>query len=376
MSKSKSLNATTLNMKGDGYYDDHSQVQNLVLVRLLPLLYECLAAVPTPAFGQPFGIVDYGCSEGKNSIYVVRAAIEKVRASRPEQAFSVVHEDLPTNNFNRLFQQLHEFAPYDATPESPVHVFASGTSFYSAVVPPKTVHLGISSSALHWTSVHPVIANHIYHCGATAEEQAIYAAAAAEDWQKFLVQRAQELVDGGRLIVTMAARFDDSESISDDTYSAQLVLELLNDILEQLVVEGKIERSSLDAFSIPIYSRSKDEIIEPVVNGAVKDVLSFESLEIEIIPCPFHEAYKQDGDAGDYADGLTGIVRAISEPVLLRALFQSKERRRSELKASAEQKLADTIFERFHAAVLEDPDRYTFYPKHATLVLKKNSTAK
>lgn len=376
MSKSKSLSATTLNMKGDGYYDDHSQVQNLVLVRLLPLLDECLAAVPAPAVGQSFGIVDYGCSEGKNSIFVVRAVIDRIRASRPKQAFSVVHEDLPTNNFNRLFQQLYESAPYDATPESPVHVFASGASFYSAVVPPQTVHFGISSSALHWTSVHPVLANHIYHCVATTEEQTIYAAAAAEDWQKFLVQRAHELVDGGRLIVTMAARFDAADSASDDTYSAQLVLELLNEILEQLVVEGKIERSSLDAFSIPIYSRSKNEIVEPVINGVVKDVLSFESLEVEIIPCPFHVAYKQDGDARKYADGLTGIVCAIIEPVLLHGLFQSKERRRSELAASAEQKLADTIFERFHAAVLAKPDQYTFYPKHATMVLKKNSTAK
>ena len=373
----------SLSMKGDGYYDSHSQVQNVVIRQLIPLVTELIASIPSPAPEHEFCIVDYGCSEGKNSIIVIKAAIEAVRKLLPNQLFMVVHEDLPANNFNRLFDQIYNgdgkpgASIYGSSLESPVLVFASGSSFYARVMPSEAVQLGISSSAAHWTSSSPKIDAHIFHAGASIEENENYADAAALDWFNFLKSRSLELVPGGKIVVTVAARVSAKDAGSiyklHENHSAKTIFQLLNDLLEELVKEKQLESSALANFSIPIYCRNKDELVEPVTTGELQGQLLLEAIKIESIPCPLHTQFKKDGDAGTYAAGLTGIVRAITEPLMLSGLFNLKERRKSALASVPEQKILELIFARMQAKIMASPDLYTFYPCHATMVFAKST---
>src|SRR5262249_43336107 len=159
--------------------------------------------------------------------------------------FMVIHEDLPKNNFNRLFQNLYNdgeaehATPYGATADNPIMVFASGQSFYTQVTPDETVHLAYSSSSVHWTTNAPVLSKHVHHAYATKEETNEYYAIAKSDWFRFLQNRERELVPGAKLIVTCGARFDDSEYVSDETddserenYSAQVISDLLFNVIQ------------------------------------------------------------------------------------------------------------------------------------------------
>src|SRR3546814_6374884 len=58
---------------------------------------------------RPLVIVDYGCSQGRNSMAPMRAAIEALRVRTGEgRAVEVVHTDLPSNDFTYLFTTLDD----------------------------------------------------------------------------------------------------------------------------------------------------------------------------------------------------------------------------------------------------------------------------
>jgi hypothetical protein len=107
------------------------------------------------------------------------------------------------------------------------------------------------------------------------------------------------------------------------------------------------------------------------VDGSLGDTLKMEQFEILRIECPFHMKYLEDGNAQAYADGLTGIVRGFTEPLILRHLFGLQERRREQLDMAYEQKVTNQIFDRLNQAIAANPMKYTFYPVHAVMVLSK-----
>ena len=64
--------------------------------------------VALPAGSQPIVIADYGSSEGHNSLLPLGAAIAILRQRiGPDRAISVVHTDLPENDFSVLFETLN-----------------------------------------------------------------------------------------------------------------------------------------------------------------------------------------------------------------------------------------------------------------------------
>jgi len=95
-------------MKPGGYYDQHSSLQRATVESLLPWVDQAVAGMTLPDEEQPFTIADYGCSEGSNSILAMGQVAAALLRRRPAQPVCGVHSDLPTNNFNRLFANLHD----------------------------------------------------------------------------------------------------------------------------------------------------------------------------------------------------------------------------------------------------------------------------
>ncbi len=94
----------TKGMVGGGYYDAHSSFQADTAASVAPLLQQAVAALTMPATGE-VTVADYGCSEGRNSMATVNAALDLLLA-RGAKGFSVVHNDLPTNDWNTLSRNL------------------------------------------------------------------------------------------------------------------------------------------------------------------------------------------------------------------------------------------------------------------------------
>jgi len=374
-----------IKMKDGGFYDEHSQSQHAAINMTLPYVEAAVGAVPLPGENEPFVIVDYGCSEGKNSVHVVNAIIDIVRRRRQDQLFNVIFNDLPHNNFNRLFENIYRGGFKQsllAADEAGKNVlaFASGQPFHLQVMPARTVHFGYSSSAAHWLTElpKPAIRNHIYFSGATESEKKKLSEIAAKDWHNFLNLRALEMKSGARLVITMVASLTGSKrdiKIDDkhksiyarrtgpqETYGAQIMLDLINEIVQQLALEKKISPQEAEAVWFPVYPRNLDEVLSPIMESELKQKFIVEQAELVQIACPVFEKYLQTGDSENYAKSMTEIARAVMETLLLNQLEKSE---------LAKQKIIDEIFDRMQSRIQSQPEYYTFFPIHSVLVLAR-----
>lgn len=371
-------------MKGDGFYDGNSDLQRRIIQSVLPLLQKAAGQVPPPANSAPYTLVDYGCSEGSNSIFTMKLTIDIVRSIYPHLGFMVVHNDLPANNFNRLFSALQSdqsgyATVYGASIENPVFVFASGQSFCTQVMPANSVHLGFSSASLHWSSRVPpgLVHDHIACYLGTADEVERGEALALADWKNFLTARYAELAPGGRLIITAGAKYENGEEAARqlerffhlstkrplEFQSAEVILTLLNEVLLEAADQGHIDKQRLREFAMPLLCRSMSEWRAPFTTADCPADFVLEHAYIETIGCPHHERYKMDGDKLVYAKALTNLVRAFAEPSLVQGLFPTKK--------GDSARAMDIIFQTLERRIAADPDRYTFYPIQAVLVVAK-----
>lgn len=97
-------------MEGHGVYNRSSRVQAAGLAPAIPLL-ECAAqtVLLSETADDPLVIADYGSSEGKNSLAPMTVAIRAIRErAGVERAISIVHTDLPGNDFMRVVSDAHQ----------------------------------------------------------------------------------------------------------------------------------------------------------------------------------------------------------------------------------------------------------------------------
>ena len=276
---------TIPSMKGDGFYDRNSQVQEQFILSSQGLLEEAARLVP---LAGPVGLADLGCSEGKNSLMLMRRLVELLR-QRTQEPITVTHNDLPANNWNGFFRNL---TPYGA------FVQASATSFFQPIVAPNSLHIACCYSSVHWLSRIPELPNPlgVLHARMSLESQQRMAIQAARDWEAFLRARSQELVPGGRLVLVSGGN-------KDGDVAGIKMYALLERILQELY---------LPPFVMPIYYRSRQEMEEPLERCGFQ----LEHFSISRLTTPFAEQLKQDGDRQTYARATTGFVRAWMEPLL------------------------------------------------------------
>lgn len=123
---------------------------------MLPLLSEALDGVRLSTAAGAFVLADLGCSSGSNTINMVEVMIKhmseryKAAGYEPPPEFSAFFCDLPSNDFNTLFQLLPP--PYaDCGGRC---YFAAGVpgSFHRRLFPAKYVDFFYSAFSLHWLS--------------------------------------------------------------------------------------------------------------------------------------------------------------------------------------------------------------------------------
>ncbi len=94
-------------MEGHGVCNRSSRVQAAGLSPAVPVLERAAGTVPLTDTPEAIVIADYGSSEGRNSLVPMAIAIRRLRDRvGPDRAISVVHTDLPGNDFNAMFETL------------------------------------------------------------------------------------------------------------------------------------------------------------------------------------------------------------------------------------------------------------------------------
>jgi len=299
-------------MEGSGAYNRSSSVQASGLSPAVPLLEQAAQSVPLADAPAPVVIADYGASEGRNSLAPMAAAIACLRTrTGPDRAISVVHTDLPGNDFNALFQVLA------GDPNSYLHgnpaVFAYGVgrSFYEQILPAESVTLGWSSWAVQWLSRIPgPIPDQIQVAfSKNAAAHAAYTGQAAQDWRDFLRCRARELRRGGRLVVLTMALDEHGQ------FGYRAVVGAIYDGLLRLADEGVIRPDEVRRMAIPTVGRSRADLLAPFADGRFAD-LAVEHVDVFDSEDHIFEDFQRDRDARGYAARWAAFSRASVFPTL------------------------------------------------------------
>jgi hypothetical protein len=342
-------------MKGAGYYDRHSAAQLSSIQALQDWVDEAVASVPLPDSPQAVTVLDLGSSEGGNAIQVIGTIVAGLRR-RTRQPLQTIYSDLASNNFNQLFANLEEARRAGFFPAG-VYPSAVGGSFYRPLLPPGTVHFASSFNSIQWLDQLPAVPvpdfvgyrrPHPPRLGpaVSPEATAAFREQAEQDLVRFLECRARELVPGGKLL--LASPGDTDEACVADGFA-----DVLNDSCLDLVAAGRLQRGDYEHLTFPAYFRTVAELIEPLErdDSPLHRVFTVDRAEALEVPTPFFVEFRRSGDAAAYAGAYTGFLRAISEPVVKAALRLPERNEAATL---------ECLYERIHARLEAEPERYLF----------------
>lgn len=310
-----------------------------------------------------FAIADFGCSCAWNTVntmhFIVRCVVDQasVLISPPVPAnplhILAFFNDLPSSDFNTLFTLL---SSSQLAPQAGLNFIPCGLpgSFYSRLFPPRYLHIGLCTLALHNLSMVPKAVqdrncpawneNGIWILeGCKTETAKEYKKQFQKDFTCFLQHRSQELVSGGLLFCVMIA----SPCKTLHRRHPNKLYENLQMAWRQLVFEGLLEKASLDAFNLPIFLPTVDEVKEVVSCtqlGVEFEVVEVEYVEVERAPMHVWKEYAA-ADSKTWGNTCETMVRnfvgSLIQPHLGPAKFELLMERFKEL-AAADDKVYHT----------------------------------
>jgi SAM dependent carboxyl methyltransferase len=246
-------------MEGAGFYNRHSLIPSGGGALALPHLERAVAGVPLAPVDEPVVVVDYGSSQGFNSLAPMRLAIESIRRrSGAKRAVLVHHVDQPLNQFNALFELL-DVSPERYSLHDPcVFPCAIGRSFYESVLPPNSVHVGWSSYAgMSVRRIPALIPGHFVFQRSTGDVRTAWERQGAEDWETFLSLRARELRPGGCLVVTVTGADERGAS------AFERVFDQANAELATMVDEGALAAEDRRRMALNVWPRRMSDLVAP-----------------------------------------------------------------------------------------------------------------
>ena len=304
-------------MEGHGVYNLSSRVQAAGLSPAVPLLEQAARNVALPEEPQPVVIVDYGASEGHNSLGPLALAISVLRERLgPERAISVVHTDLPDNDFTALFRTLATDPNSYLRGDPATFTSAVGRSFAEQILPGSSVTLAWSSWAVQWLSRAPAPIPDQVQVSYSRDPAARSA---------FAVQAARGLADlpripwprvrpGGYLVVLTMALDETGD------FGYRPTLEAMYAALVELVEDGFVSAEEARRMVIPTVGRSRGDLLEPFGKDGCFAGLSVEQLEVFLGEDRIWTQFQDDGDAQAFGARWAAFSRASVFPTLAAGL--------------------------------------------------------
>ncbi|XP_020619519.1 probable S-adenosylmethionine-dependent methyltransferase At5g37970 [Orbicella faveolata] len=354
---------------GSGFYSDNTIGCYNVILESAPLMLESVkSALVRP--GSVFTIVDYGCADGGTSMPLLYACVKELRKIYGDDLpIHVIYEDQPVNDFKSLFLRLQGLIP---GPKSyfldfpNVFVTTCGTSFYSQCLPPQSVNLGFSATAMHWLRDKPCsVTGALHHTMITIPEEAEkFQNQAAKDWETILLARAKEMAPGKQLFVSSSMTSYKEHNPCIETRKIILFPNLIKVILTFLCLQDEFNKTTF--FN---YYRTVTEFKKPFESAdspVRKAGLSLVSIETKVVPCPYREKWlKNGGDPEVHARWFIPTTRTWSNATFLSGL---SEHRSPDEKAD----IVDEFFKRYENQVVKHPEDHGMDYVHAFLVIAKS----
>ncbi|KAH7682781.1 Benzoate O-methyltransferase protein [Dioscorea alata] len=282
-----------LHMNGgndDMSYAKNSTIQNVILSMTRSVRQRAVMdAYKSISYPKTISMGDLGCSSGPNTMLVASDAIDAVELLHKElnlqeqlPELHILLNDLPGNDFNGLINSLEDF-------QKSHHCLISVVpgSFYCRLFPSQSLHFIHSSSSLHWLSQVPLELQHgenvkinkgnIY-ISETSPPCVLdaYAKQFQRDFSMFLKCRAEEIVKGGCMVLTLMSRSNANSSSMENCHQWELLAQALRDMASK----GVVEKEKIDSFNAPYYAPSPEEVkraIETEGSFSINSLKSFEA---------------------------------------------------------------------------------------------------
>ncbi|CAL5190698.1 unnamed protein product [Lathyrus oleraceus] len=271
--------------KGEASYANNSQAQAIHAKSMIHFLRETLDQVKLGNGDEKaFVAADLGCSYGSNTINIMNVMIdhiikryEALGYNPPE--FSAFFCDLPSNDFNSLFQLLPPHAEGVTmeeclATEKERSYFVAGVpgSFYRRLFPARTIDVFHSAFSLHWLSKIPDCVvdersiaynkGKVFVHGANEATGNAYKSQFKADLANFLSARSVEMKKEGSMFLVCLGR--SSEDPTKHGGAGVLFGTHFQDAWDDLVQEGLITYEKRDKFNIPFYAPSLEDFKEVV----------------------------------------------------------------------------------------------------------------
>jgi hypothetical protein len=332
-------------MEGGGFYNRHSAMQAAGITLLSPI-WETMCRTVKIGDG-PLTIVDYGSSQGRNSMAPIRIAIEELRKRAGSAVpIEVIHTDLPSNDFSALFEALQKEPSSYMVAMPGVFPAAIGRTFFDPLLPPERVHLGWTTWAMQWMSRSPADApDHILagmskssHVMAAVKEQQ------AVDWRRFLELRALEMRPGAKLLAAFTGR---------TTYESgwEWLLGELWSALCDMAGEGLLSDKEKHQLTIPIGLRTIEDLKAPFIETGRFAELMIEHVEILRVADPYWDDFQCTGDREVFANRHADTTKAWCGPTIARLIDPSRD----------QTAFLDDLFVRFAQRLSANPKKHQPY---------------
>ncbi|XP_027076533.1 probable methyltransferase TCM_000336 isoform X1 [Coffea arabica] len=351
---------------GKTSYSKNSSLQKKASDKVKYITLETIEQVYLTAKPKSLGIADLGCSSGPNTLSNIREivdAIEEIsrRTLQPAPEFRVYLNDLPTNDFNAIFQALPDFygglKNGRSNQGAPPSIYIAGYpgSFYGRLFPDNCLHFIYSSYSLHWLSrvpqglydetCRPINKGSIYISdNSPPEVPKAYSKQFQEDFSLFLHSRSKELVSGGGMVLILLARKGPSHIDRGNSF----FWEILYRSLASLVRKGDVEEEKLDSYDVHFYAPSKEELEDLIKKEGSLKLEGVEMFEIEKDVC--------DGSATSYGTRVAMTVRAIQESMIAHHFGDA---------------IVDDLFDIYGRMVDEEMAKEDIRPMTSVVVLRK-----
>ncbi|XVE93667.1 hypothetical protein REPUB_Repub01dG0213900 [Reevesia pubescens] len=307
-------------------YANGSSLQRTVIYMVKPILGDSIVELYGAMLPKCLKIADLGCSAGPNTFLVVSEIMDIIdetcqRLKHPPPSLQAFLNDLPGNDFNTIFKSLPSF--YERLEQEKGNMFGkcfiagAPGSFYGRLFPKNCLHFVHSSYAIMWISKAPK--ELVTKTGSALNKGNIYVAKTSSpdvleayleqfkrDFALFLKCRADEIVPGGRMVLTTLGSIK-----SDDPLT---IWEFVGLKLHEMVNEGLIEEEKLDIFNLPFYAATIEE-----VKTVIEAEGSFNLQRLEGFNMDWDDYIKKADsnlDKTARAAIIARDIRAVGEPIL------------------------------------------------------------
>ncbi|KAI3450980.1 hypothetical protein Pfo_007645, partial [Paulownia fortunei] len=313
---------------GDTSYANNSSVQRKVISMTKPIREEAITELYIRMVPKNVCIADLGCSSGPNTLFVAMDLVKIVgklcrKFGHQSPEFQINLNDLPGNDFNSIFLSLLPRYQEELRQEMGPgfgQCFVSGVpgTFYGRLFAANSLHFVHSSYSLMWLSKVPE--------GVEMNKENIYMASTSPqnvikayyeqfqiDFSTFLKCRSEEVVPGGKMVLTILGRKSDDASSKEGCY----IWELLAVALQEMVSEGLIEEEKLHTFHIPQYTPSPKEVATEVEKDGSFAINRLEASEITWAACGNGFCSPDSAKADDDGYNVAKCMRSVAEPLLV-----------------------------------------------------------